>query len=156
VSQDGRAEQLQKFDAFLRANNVADVVPSWTLWRQGTDWAEVGQPAFEAPPQDQWPAIVPTLRLLRAEVVPLVGEVEVVSAWRTPAYNSVAGGAASSRHLHFEAVDVQPQKNWVRADLHTTLLTHWRAIGPKTAWGLGLYERTRFHVDTHRHRKWGG
>ncbi|MFK7928897.1 MAG: D-Ala-D-Ala carboxypeptidase family metallohydrolase [Myxococcota bacterium] len=156
VTQDKRAEQLQKFDRFLQSQGVADVAPAWTLWRQGTDWAEVGQPAFAVPPEKDWPAIIPTLKLLRDEVVPLVGDVEVVSAWRSSTYNSVAGGAASSRHLYFEAVDVQPERNWVRQDLHSTLLTRWRAIGPKTGWGLGLYERTRFHVDTHRHRKWGG
>ena len=156
VDQPERRQAMTDFQAFLDRKGVGDVVPAWTLWRQGTDWAEVGEPAFAVPPARDWPSIVPTLKLLRDEVMPLVGPVEVVSAWRTVQYNKVAGGAGRSRHLYFEAVDVQPERNWVRSELHQTLLGKWRAIGPRTGWGLGLYERTRFHVDTHKHRKWGG
>lgn len=142
------------FEAHLQAAGVAEVVPPWTLWRQGTDWRSVEQPPFAVPPRDTWDAMVPTLRVVRDDVVPVVGPVEVVSAWRTETYNAVAGGSAGSRHKWFEAVDLQPRRSWERSALHDRLLELWRTRGPKVRMGLGLYDFTRFHVDTHRHRRW--
>lgn len=142
------------FEAHLQEEGVGEVVPAWTLWRQGTDWRSVDQPPFAAPPRETWGAIVPTLKVVRDDVVPVVGPVEVVSAWRTETYNAKAGGSAGSRHKWFEAVDLQPQRSWERTALHDRLLELWRTRGPKVRMGLGLYDFTRFHVDTHRHRRW--
>ena len=150
---DHRAE-FTAFEAHLRKEGVAGVVPAWTLWRQGTDWRGLDEPAFAVPPRSQWSGIVPTLKLLREHVLPAVGPVEVVSGFRTERYNARAGGATGSRHKWFEALDVVPERAWPRAELHETLLGVWRRRGPQTGFGLGLYGRTRFHVDTHRHRRW--
>lgn len=150
-------ELVQTYAAFeehLRAAGVDGVVPAWTLWRQGTDWRSLGEPAFAEPPQAAWPGIVPTLAALRDDVVPITGPVEVVSGWRTDRYNRRAGGAPASRHRNFEAVDVVPSRPWERPALHTRLLELWRVRGPELKMGLGLYSGTRFHVDTHRHRRW--
>jgi uncharacterized protein YcbK (DUF882 family) len=130
------------------------VVPPWHLWRQGTDWRGVGEPAFARPPRDQWASIEPTLRLLRDEVVPEVGPVVVVSGFRTTRFNEKAGGAPGSRHRWFEAVDVVPRRWWSREGLHRRLLAFWEREGPALKLGLGLYSGTRFHVDTWKHRKW--
>jgi len=35
-----------------------------------------------------------------------------------------------------------------------TFLEVWNNDGVDTRMGLGLYNGTRFHVDTHRHRGW--
>lgn len=154
VEHRGVSAMYDGFVAHLRQAGVADVVPPWTLWRQGTDWQRLGEPAFAVPPKASWSEIVPTLRLLRDDVLPATGPVEVVSGYRTSRYNERAGGASGSRHKWFEAVDVIPDRAWERAALHDKLLGIWRRRGAQTRLGLGLYSRTRFHVDTHRHRRW--
>lgn len=151
---EGHADAFSAFEAHLREAEVADVVPAWTLRRQGTDWRSLGEPAFAEPPRGQWAGMVRTLEVLRDDIIPATGPVSVVSGYRTERYNRRAGGAAGSRHKWFEAVDLVPSRPWDRAGLHRTLLQRWRTRGPSTRMGLGLYSRTRFHVDTHRHRRW--
>jgi hypothetical protein len=146
------APELAAFEAWLEAQGVGGIVPAWHLWRQGTDWRALGHPPFAVPPRDLWPGIVPTLRVLRDEVIPRVGPVEVVSGFRTYRYNQLAGGSAGSRHRWFEAVDVVPRAPWPRVVLHARLRAWWRDTAAPI--GLGLYARTRFHVDTWRHRTW--
>jgi hypothetical protein len=154
VAEGDHSGEYEAFVALLTAEGVADVVPPWHLWRQGTDWRGLDEPAFAVPPREAWPAIVPTLRVIRDDVVPRVGPVEVVSGFRTEVYNARADGAKGSRHKWFEAVDVVPEERWERDALHVVLLDLWTTDGPSTKMGLGLYGGTRFHIDTHRHRKW--
>lgn len=149
-----REIRYAQFVSSLRKAGVHDVVPPWQLWRQGTDWKRCRTPAFAVPPRKMWPGMVKTLRVLRDDVIPQTGPVEVVSGFRTRVFNKCAGGAKSSRHLFFEAVDVVPNRSWSRDDLHQTLDKVWTAGGRKTKLGLGLYAGVRFHVDTHRHRRW--
>ncbi len=106
------------------------------------------------PPRELWPAIVPTLVTVREDIVPRVGPVEVVSAFRTYRYNQLAGGAPGSRHRTFEAVDLVPRAPWPRTLLHHRLRAWWETSGVGRRAGLGLYERTRFHVDCWKHRSW--
>lgn len=148
------ATELTAFDTWLFTQGVGGIVPTTDLWRQGTDWRALAQPPFAVPPRDLWPGIVPTLVVLRDEVIPLVGPVEVVSGFRTFRYNQLAGGAPGSRHRWFEALDVLPRAPWPRRVLHHRLVGWWRTDGPGAQVGLGLYEHTRFHVDTWRHRTW--
>jgi hypothetical protein len=147
-----QAAELADFTEWLDGQGVGGIVPAWHLWRQGTDWRALGQAPLAAPPRDLWPGIVPTLAILRDEVVPRVGPVEVVSGFRAYRYNQLAGGATGSRHRWFEAVDVVPRAPWPRALLHWRLVAWWRA-DPRPL-GLGLYAHTRFHVDTWKHRTW--
>lgn len=154
LNRKGATESFSAFEAHLRREKVHGIVPAWTLWRQGTDWRALGTDAFAVPPKSQWASIVPTLKVLRMHIIPATGKVEVVSGFRTNAYNQRAGGAAGSRHKWFEAVDVVPERAWDRERLHKALLAVWRSQGPSHKVGLGLYGRTRFHVDTHRHRRW--
>jgi hypothetical protein len=152
-----RGEHRQTFRAFvdfLRREGVDDVVPPEQLLRQGTSWREAKTPAFAFPPRHLWPGIVPTLRFLRDEVIPLVGPVEVVSGFRTRAYNRRAGGARRSKHLVFCAVDVVPLQPISRRTLHRRLLELWRRRGRAHGFGLGLYSGRRFHVDTCGYRRW--
>jgi hypothetical protein len=154
LAAEGRTVEYHRFERRLREAGVEHVVPAWQLWRQGTDWRDVGHPAFAVPPEAAWSAMVPTLRVLRDEVVPLVGPVEVVSGFRTDAYNAAAGGAPGSRHRWFEAIDVVPTRAWARESLHAQLLGFWERQGRDVAMGLGLYQHTRFHVDTWKYRRW--
>lgn len=148
-----RASYAQ-FEAFLTESGVGRVVPVWHLWRQGDEWRRLGEPPFAVPPRARWPEVVPTLVLLRDEIIPALGPIEVVSGFRTERYNRRAGGAHSSRHLAFDALDVIPRRFWTSFGLSRRLLSLWRARGPALRMGLGLYGGTRFHIDTHRFRRW--
>jgi hypothetical protein len=154
-----RLGELERFEAFLAKRGVADVVPAWQLWRQGSDWRSAGEPAFLNPPRARWGEMVPTLRVLRDEVIPRVGPVEVWSAQRSPEFNRKAGGAKSSAHLKFRAVDVVPARCDDMPAMHRKLYRYWQ--GPRAKRdrvGIGFYDspQCRVHVDTGvRHRRWG-
>ncbi len=154
VAEADHAARYERFSHYLEAHGVAEVVPPWQLCRQGTDWKTAHLSAFAIPPEREWPHIVPTLRFITSHVVPTIGPVEVVSGYRTRAYNRRAGGARESRHLRFEAVDLVPRREHSRARLHRRLGVLWRGPGRGARVGLGLYGGTRFHIDTHRHRRW--
>ncbi|WP_243394812.1 D-Ala-D-Ala carboxypeptidase family metallohydrolase [Leptospira adleri] len=130
------------------------MVPAEQLLRQGTDWRQAESPPFSIPPRDLWPNILPTLRVIRDLILPEIGPVTVVSGFRDAEYNVKAGGAKSSRHLLFSAVDLVPNREIDRIELHNRLLNLWQKKGPEKKIGLGLYSRNRFHIDTNGFRKW--
>jgi len=146
--------EVTAFFRFLEKRGLANVVDFKQLLRQGTDWRKVREPAYALPPRKYWPKILLTLQVLKNEIVPIVGELEVVSGFRTHRYNRRAGGARSSRHMIFGALDIIPKNNITRGELHKRLLKIWRIKGRQYKLGLGLYSRTRFHVDTVRYRRW--
>ena len=154
LSQGDNRKQFGRFQKYLKQNGVFGVVEARQLLCQGTDWSKVQQPAFAFPPRQLWANILPTLRLLRDEVVPVTGRLKVLSGYRTNKYNRLAGGAPGSRHLYFQAVDVIPPGYWLRYRLHGKFLEIWRKRGKRNRFGLGLYSGTRFHVDTYRYRRW--
>ena len=78
-----RAERVAAFEAFLRRERVSGVLPNHQILRTDERHWRCGA-AFDLPPRAEWPLIVPTLRLLRDEVKPAVGAVEVVSGFRRP------------------------------------------------------------------------
>ncbi len=154
LGEEDNYREFRDLVSYLRENGVADVVPPEQLVRQGTDYKQAGEPPFAMPPRDFWPNIIPTLKLIKEEIIPLVGELQVVSAYRSYRYNARAGGTEASAHLMFSAVDVVPKRKITRKQLHGILLKTWSAIGVETEWGLGLYSRLRFHVDTKSYRRW--
>ena len=154
LSVPGNDSEYRGLVAFLRKEGVGDVVPVEHLLRQGTDWEKVHRTPFAIPPRELWNNAVQTLLVLRDFVIPLVGPVEVVSGYRTVAYNSVAGGAKRSKHLEFSAVDLLPLRETNRADLHAKLKAMWKEKGPDDEIGLGLYDHLRFHIDTGGYRTW--
>lgn len=146
---------LTEFEDFLQAHQCDNIVPAQHLWRQGTDWKKVNQPQHAIPPKKMWGNIVPLLHFIHDELIPLIGEIEVVSGFRTPTFNSLASGAKRSRHLYFQAVDIIPKKSYSREELHSLLLQLWHQKGKKYQLGLGLYKGVRFHIDSFGYRKWG-
>lgn len=154
LAEEDAVDSYREFVDYLEREGVADVVAPWHLWRQGTDWRDLEEPGFAQPDVAMWPAMVPTLVVLRDDVIPVTGAVRVVSGFRTERYNERAGGASGSRHKSFEAVDVVPLWPWTRSRLHTRLRTLFEDVGPDRRMGLGLYSGVRFHVDTHRFRTW--
>lgn len=154
LDENGQRATYARFAAYLEARGVSHVVPAWQLWRQGVEWRALGIAPFAIPPEESWGHIVPALAAVRDLVIPVTGAVEVVSGFRTPAYNQRAGGAHESRHLAFDAVDLVPSGFATRFTLKPRLLRMWQQRGEARHLGLGLYVGTRFHVDTHRYRRW--
>lgn len=146
--------RVTELESYLQQHGVSGVVPTEHLLRQGTAWRKTKKAPFFMPPKNLWPNIIPTLRVIRDLVIPAIGEVEVVSAYRTPDYNSVAGGIPESKHLLFAAVDLIPKRQITRTTEHTILKNLWVEHGEAHALGLGLYSRLRFHIDTAGYRTW--
>jgi uncharacterized protein YcbK (DUF882 family) len=114
-----------------------------------------GADPFAVPPKEQWPHIIPTLKVIRDEVQPLVGPVEALSVFRGVAINRCIKGASQSMHLRFHAIDMRPVRAVTRAQLIQKLCKLHAEKGKALNIGLGIYRGTRFHIDTAGYRRWG-
>lgn len=149
------AAEVAGFRRFLAQQGVADVVPLAELLRSDARWRRCDLAPFAVPPRGQWRNIAPTLRYVRDHVVPQVGRVRVVSAFRDPVANRCFGGASESRHLRFAALDLEPAAALERAELVPRLCQLHARNGQRFAVGLGIYKGVRFHIDTAGYRRWG-
>jgi hypothetical protein len=150
-----RSFQVASFHRYLSDAGVGFVVPTWQLLRTASQWQRCGAQPFEVPPLHEWANVVQTLRYVRDHVVPIVGPVEPVSAYRNPALNHCAGGARESVHQHLSAMDLVPLYPISRGSLISRLCAAHLAEGPRYSVGLGFYTKYRFHVDTWKFRTWG-
>jgi hypothetical protein len=149
-----RATQVKAFNDYLATYEVSGIVPTWQLFRTATNWEKCWAQPFEIPPTSEWPHIVQTLRYIRDYVIPAVGPVEPVSAYRNPSLNICAGGAPESAHKHYSAIDLVPLRPTTREQLMRTLCAVHGRRGPDYEVGLGFYAFLRFHVDTTKYRRW--
>jgi hypothetical protein len=150
----GRAVQVKAFNDYLVGAGVAGVLPTWQLLRTATSWRDCGAQPFEVAPPEDWPHMVETLRYIRDYVVPAIGPVEPVSAYRNPALNVCAGGAPESAHKLDSAVDLVPLHPIDRVTLMRTLCTAHSEHGDRYNAGLGFYAFIRFHIDSTKYRRW--
>jgi hypothetical protein len=150
-----RQALVSGFNGYLATYQVAGVVPTWQLLRTASMWRRCGAQPFEVPPAAEWPNIVQTLRYIRDFVIPAIGPVEAVSAYRNPLLNACAGGVPGSAHQHYQAVDLVPLRPTTREQLMETLCAAHLRRGSPYQVGLGFYSFLRFHVDSMRFRKWG-
>lgn len=146
---------VTNFNNYLLTYRVSNIVPTWQLLRTASSWQRCGAQPFEVPPVEEWPNIVQTLRYINDYVVPAIGPVEAVSAYRNPVLNSCAGGAPASAHRHYSAIDMVPLRPMTREQLMATLCRAHARRGPDYGVGLGFYAFMRFHVDTTKFRRWG-
>lgn len=149
-----RASQVKAFNDYLATYQVSGIVPTWQLFRTATSWEKCWAQPFEIPPTSEWPHVVQTLRYVRDYVVPAVGPVEPVSAYRNPSLNVCAGGAPESAHKHYSAIDLVPLRPTTREELMRTLCAAHGRRGSAYEVGLGFYAYLRFHVDTAKYRRW--
>jgi hypothetical protein len=150
-----RAAAVGHFNTYLKTWGVAGIVPTWQLLRTASYWQRCGAQPFEIAPVEEWPNIVQTLRYVRDRVIPAIGPVEPVSAYRNPALNLCAGGASQSAHRFNQAIDLVPLRPVTRETLMRTLCSVHRSEGEPYGVGLGFYAYHRFHIDTRRFRNWG-
>jgi hypothetical protein len=155
VASPRHAAGVKGFNDYLAQYGVSGIVPTWQLLRTATSWQRCGGAPFEVPPLTEWPNIVQTLRYIHDYVIPTVGPVEPVSAYRNPHLNSCAGGAPESAHKHYSAVDLVPLQQTTREQLMRRLCAVHARRGTDYAVGLGFYAFIRFHVDTTKFRRWG-
>ena len=132
------ATAVKSFNDYLTQYQVSGVLPTWQILRTATSWQRCGGQPFEVPPTSEWPHIVQTLRYVRDYVVPAVGPVEAVSAYRNPALNACAGGAPESAHKHYSAIDMVPLRPTTRPELMRTLCAVQARRGPDYQVGLGF------------------
>jgi hypothetical protein len=160
-----RAKEYAAFQAVLQQEGVAGIVPTWQLWRVDAHYAaRCGTDFFATPPKERWRDIIPTLRLLRDEVIPVTGPLDVVSGWRSPAINACVNGASRSKHLEFKALDLVATNRRDRRNLYADLCALQSVTGRKSGMGLGAYfdpsdlsrnTEGRFHIDASGYRTWG-
>lgn len=108
------------------------------------------------PPPDLWGNIIPTLQLADAIRDEWGDPVNVLSGYRTQAYNAAVGGAPNSQHMHFRALDLNPKNGKLVPffDCVAGVVERWRAEGNQV--GLGVY-RSFNHVDVgYKTRSWHG
>lgn len=113
-----------------------EFTPYWDSVREGV--------RNHIPPQDLWPNIVPTLKVLQYLRTKVGKPLILSSTYRSPSYNAAVGGEDHSFHMKFKAIDfycdsISPRVLW------STLKT-MRSVGIFKG-GLGLY-KTFVHVDT--------
>lgn len=143
--------QVEAFEEFLVREQVAAVVPMYQLLRSASMWKECRAEPFELPPATEWPRVRDLLLLLRElRQRGVLGEIEVVSAYRDPQLNRCAGGAPGSSHQRF-AVDIAP----VPEAQGQRLCEFWRTEGQAWAMGVSRYPSGRIHIDRTGYRTWG-
>ena len=147
--------ELAALSAYLARHQIDDVVTLRHLVRSDVNWKRCHAPQFLVPPKAHWPHMVPTLRLLKEEVIPRWGAVEPQSVYRSPQINGSLGGARRSAHMQFHALDLKFAQPVSRETLVARLCGLHKAIGPRRAMGLGIYNGDRFHIDSHGFRSWG-
>ena len=148
--------RVQAFRAHLAQEGLAEIVPVWQLIRTSSSWRQCAAERFEVAPADKWRHIAATLRFVRDEIVPVLGPVEALSAYRNEALNACSDGAPQSAHRHFFALDLTPVSAAIgRAAMVRGLCAAHARTGPAYDAGLGFYSGLRFHVDSNGYRKWG-
>jgi hypothetical protein len=152
----GARAQVLSFKSFLEAADVDGVVPTWQLVRTASAWRDCGGPRFEVAPAGEWVHIADTLRFVKAEVEPVIGDVQPVSGFRNAELNACAGGAKASAHRHFYALDLVPvDEDLARAALVRDVCRIHDNAGRDFGIGLGFYSGMRFHLDSKGFRRWG-
>ena len=146
--------EYRALEQFLYSKGVRDLVPTWQLLQQGSDFRQHDMSPYAFPDREDWHHMANTLTFIRVDLMPYIGPVEVLSGFRTKHYNFVAGGAPRSRHLSFSALDLKPVREIERKRLHAILQKIWHSRGKKRNLGMGLYAGLRFHVDTGGYRQW--
>ncbi|NCP10830.1 MAG: hypothetical protein GW859_02545 [Sphingomonadales bacterium] len=153
---DNRARVVE-FEAELSKHRLSDIVPTYQILRTAIDWKRCGASEYELPDRASWDGAFASLGVIRDELVPLLGRVEIVSGYRNPALNACAGGASGSVHRQFGAFDAFAVSQPSRAVMIDKLCTWYRGRADNYHAGLGIYSGQKFHIDAgiRSTRTWG-
>ncbi|MEI9885385.1 MAG: D-Ala-D-Ala carboxypeptidase family metallohydrolase [Rhizomicrobium sp.] len=151
----GRFQEVQAFEAYLRRQGVAGILPLSQLLLNASSWRACGVAPYSIAPRALWPHVVPTLRFVRARLVPALGPVAALSGYRDPDLNTCSGGAPRSAHAQYYALDLTPLRFKDRGKMIAAVCRLHARFGAKAHVGLGFYQGMRFHIDTSGFRRWG-
>ncbi len=151
----GRAAQVQAFEQYLKHAGVGGVLPLSQILLDASSWRACHVAPYSLAPRELWPNIVPTLRFIRARIVPALGPVAALSGYRDPDLNTCSGGAPKSAHALFYALDLTPLRFKDRGKMIAAVCALHARFGPAAHAGLGFYQGMRFHIDTNGFRRWG-
>lgn len=99
------------------------------------------------PPRSLWNNIAESARMIDAIRQELGAPVRITSCYRSPAYNACIGGAPSSLHLQFNAIDFTCRSG--TPEIWRRVAARIRASNPRFSGGIGVYPATGFvHIDT--------
>jgi len=151
------SDYIKDFQKFLDSAGVKHIKPEQFLVIGASNTDALPDSARNSyPPRSLWPNIQKTAQVLDRLVEIIGSPIEIKSAYRTPGYNAGVGGASSTRHLQFNAVDFAfPGKGtpseWAQA------LRKIRDEGMFKG-GIGTYQAQGFvHIDTGEdNRDWSG
>lgn len=151
------ARKVATFERELAERDIADVVPTFEILRTAIDWQRCGADEYELPDAATWPGAFVALRVIKTELVPVVGPVEIVSGYRHEALNTCAGGSSGSVHRQFGAFDAFVTGPESRDEMIANLCTWHRDRGRALQAGLGIYNGKKFHIDAglKGYRTWG-
>ena len=151
-----RRAEVAAFETFLTQQRVVGVLPTREILLTDTDWSQCRSISpYALPERAQWTHIVNTLRYVRDEIVPRIGAVQVISGYRDKKLNRCVDGAKHSAHAQFYAFDLMPVRKLERSELITQVCTSHARVGASYNAGLGIYDGTKFHIDTRSFRRWG-
>jgi hypothetical protein len=151
----GRGAQVQAFEQYLRRQGVGGVLPLSQLLLNASSWRACNVAPYSLAPAALWPNVVPTLRFIRARIVPALGPVAAISGYRDPELNKCSGGAPKSAHALYFALDLTPLRFKDRDKMIALVCKLHARFGPAAHAGLGFYQGMRFHIDTNGFRRWG-
>lgn len=157
IAKPRNAERVAEFEEALRAEGVLDVVPTYQILRTALSWKDCSAEAFELPERGMWAGAISSLKTLRDDIIPALGDVEIVSGYRHETLNRCAGGASRSVHRQFGAFDGYVVADISRGEMIDRLCTWHGQRGAELAAGLGIYRGKKFHIDVglRGNRRWG-
>lgn len=139
-------EVTSRFAAFMAPADLRHFAPQEFLFLGNSHHAQ-GSSGFglnSYPPEDIWPNIVETARLLDELRGSLNTPIRILSAYRNDAYNRAIGGVGDSMHKTFKACDIGA--DGVAPSRVAEALLQMRKSG-RFSGGIGRYA-TFTHVDT--------
>ena len=98
------------------------------------------------PPRDLWNNVADVARVIDEFRARVERPVTISSAYRSPAYNAAIGGASSSQHMQFRALDLSVAGSPVGPLQWANVLRDMRGSGIFSG-GIGVYS-SFVHVDT--------
>lgn len=141
---------IEKFQALLQKEGIRHFTAR-ELFTKGASDARLH--LNTDPPEALWHNIIPTVKVLDLLRERVGGPIQILSAYRSPAYNRAIGGAPLSQHVQFRACDIRSDAA-TPSRLYNILLA-LRTEGAFSG-GLGRY-RTFVHIDTRgRNATWTG
>lgn len=135
------------FEDFIKTLNLRYFKAAEFLFLGGSNQSGPCKDKNSLPPQDKWPNIAKTARMLDEIRHRLGAPVRILSCYRSPAYNQCINGASNSYHVKFNAIDWRCSSGTPQQWLQVARAV--RNSNTSFKGGIGLYTNSRFiHIDT--------